>query len=233
MCDREGQVAVIPARGGSKRLPGKNMRKLVGKPLIQWSIDAAFSSQCFEKIMVTSDSDEVLSLAESLGCYCVKRPPELASDTSPTYLALCHAVDMYRQNSGQIKQLMLLQPTSPLREEDDICAAVALKKETHASSVISVCETEHSPLWCNTLDAEQRMDQFLSQDILNKRSQDLPVYYRLNGAIYLADMDAFIKQKGFFMPNSRALVMPPERSVDIDNDIDFCLAECLLARELT
>lgn len=222
-------VAIIPARAGSKRLPGKNMRPLSGKPLIQWSIEVAFQSGCFDEVIITSDSDEILSLAHSLNCYCVRRPPELATDASPTFQAILHAIEAFEQDKNQsVSHIMLLQPTSPLRSVTDIKHAFALKKESGADSLISVCEMEHSPLWSNTLDTEGRMDDFLRAEIINKRSQDLPTYYRLNGAIYLTEADRIKEHNGFFMPNSRALIMPGERSVDVDTILDFKIAESIL-----
>jgi CMP-N-acetylneuraminic acid synthetase len=204
------------------------MRPLCGKPLIQWSIEAAFKSGCFDDVIVTSDSEEILSLARELNCYCIKRPPELATDTAPSFLAIIHALDTFEQEKNQkINHVMLLQPTSPLRSVADIKHAFALKKESGADSVISVCEMEHPPLWSNTLDAEGRMDDFLRAEIINKRSQDLPTYYRLNGAIYLAEADLVREHNGFFMPNSRALIMSGQNSVDIDTEIDFRFCEVM------
>jgi CMP-N-acetylneuraminic acid synthetase len=197
--------------------------------MIQWSIEAAFKAGCFDDVIVTSDSEEILSLAREFNCYCIKRPSELATDTAPSFLAIIHALDTFEQDKSQkINHVMLLQPTSPLRGAEDIKLAFDLKKESGADSVISVCEMEHSPLWSNTLDAEGRMDNFLKEEIINKRSQELPTYYRLNGSIYLAEADLVKKHSGFFMPNSRALIMPGERSVDIDNYLDFKLAESVL-----
>lgn len=123
---------------------------------------------------------------------------------------------------------MLLQPTSPLRDSTEIARAVTEMDESDADSVVSVCPCEHSPLWSNTLGPQGQMDDFLREELRNIRSQDLPTYYRLNGALYLADTERFIGSRGFFMPNSRAHVMPVEKSIDIDTWVDFKLCELLL-----
>lgn len=223
-------LAVVPARAGSKRLPGKNLLPLLGKPLIRWTLEAALESQAIDKLVVSSDDEAILAEGEHLGLHTVRRPANLASDTASTFDVLVHALESLETEGVRPARLMLLQPTSPLRGAYDIRAAVRCMDDMGASSVVSVCPCEHSPLWSNTLDAEGRMDQFLRAELLNRRSQDLPTYYRLNGAIYLARTDKFLKEHGFFMPNSRAHIMSTERSVDIDTYIDFKLCELVLEK---
>jgi len=226
--DKCGVVAIIPARGGSQRLPGKNIKLLAGKPLIAWTIEAALNSRALDGIVVSSDDEEILDEARKYPVKVLKRPDYLATATATTFDMLLHCLDVLPSKEMAVDQIMLLQPTSPLRTAEDIDRALALKKGSGACSVISVCECEHSPLWTNFLNEKGDMDDFLSTRLLNKRSQDLPVYYRLNGAIYVADVDNFKKYRGFFMPNSRAYVMPAERSVDIDTEIDFKLSQLML-----
>lgn len=223
-------LAVVPARAGSKRLPGKNLLPLLGKPLIRWTLEAALESQAIDKLVVSSDDKAILAEGERLGFRTLQRPGHLASDTATTFDALVHALESLATEGLRPARLMLLQPTSPLRGAHDIRAAVRCMDDTGADSVVSVCPCEHSPLWSNTLDAEGRMDQFLRTELLNRRSQDLPTYYRLNGAIYLAKTDKFLKEHGFFMPNSRAHIMSTDRSVDIDTYIDFKLCELVLEK---
>lgn len=225
---KNGIIAVIPARGGSQRLPRKNVKNLAGKPLISWTIDAALNSRSLDSVVVSSDDEEILSEAAKYPVQVLKRPDHLATATATTFETLLHCVDAPSFQSQTAQQILLLQPTSPLRTSEDIDRAIALKKESGASSVISVCECEHSPLWSNVLNERGEMDDFLPAHILNKRSQDLPVYYRLNGAIYISDIDKFKEQGGFFMKNSRAYVMPRDRSIDIDTEIDFKLCQLML-----
>ena len=221
-------LAIVPARAGSKRLPGKNTLKLQGKPLICWTLEAAQESQVIDLLVVSSDDDEVLSHADRLGARTLRRPASLAQDASTTYDVLVHTLESLALEGLRPARIMLLQPTSPLRDADDIKAAVSRMNETQAKSVVSVCPCEHSPLWANTLGAQGQMDDFLSPALLNQRSQELPSYYRLNGAVYIADTQCFIEQKGFFMSDSMAYIMPMEKSVDIDTIIDFKLCQIIL-----
>ena len=218
-------LAIIPARGGSKRLPRKNLLDLCGKPLIAWSIEAALKSKYISKIIVSSDDEEILNIAKEYKADFIKRPDELASDTATTFDALKHTL----KNVGKYDYVVLLQPTSPLRNEKHIDEAIELLKEKNADAIISVCEMEHSPLWSNILDENLDMSNFLRDEVLNKRSQDLPKYYRLNGAIYICKTEELLENKGFFIKeNIYAYTMDKKHSVDIDEEIDFIIAEKLM-----
>lgn len=221
-------LAVVPARAGSKRLPGKNLLDLCGKPLIRWTLEAALESKMIDSLVISSDDDAILAEGERLGLRTIRRPEYLASDTATTFDVLVHTLEHLAEEGVKPARLMLLQPTSPLREAQDIREAVQCMDDTDADSIVSVCPCEHSPLWSNTLGPEGRMDDFLRPELLNQRSQDLPVYFRLNGAIYMAKTEGFLKARGFFMPNSRAHIMPADKSVDIDTYIDFKQCEFFL-----
>ena len=218
-------LAIIPARGGSKRLPRKNLLDLCGKPLIAWSIEAALKSKYISKVIVSSDDEEILNIAKEYKADFIKRPDELASDTATTFDALKHTLE----NVGKYDYVVLLQPTSPLRSEKHIDEAIELLKEKNADAIISVCEMEHSPLWSNTLDENLDMSNFLRDEVLNKRSQDLAKYYRLNGAIYICKTDKLLQNESFFLKeNIYAYKMNKKHSVDIDEEIDFIIAEKLM-----
>ena len=218
-------LAIIPARGGSKRLPNKNILNLNGKPLIAWSIEAAKKSKYIDEIVVSSDSDEILEIAKKYKVKALKRPDELATDTAKSEEAILHVLENY----PEFEYIVLLQPTSPLRTEKHIDEAIELLKKKNADGIISVCEVDHSPLWSNTLPENLDMSNFLRDDIKGKRSQDLPTYYRLNGAIYICKTDRFLKEKTFFIKdNIFAYVMDRKSSVDIDDEVDFKLAEVLM-----
>ena len=218
-------LVIIPARGGSKRLPRKNLLDLCGKPLIAYSIEAALKSKYISKVIVSSDDEEILNIAKEYKADFIKRPDELASDTATTFDALKHTLE----NVEKYDYVVLLQPTSPLRTEKHIDEAIELLKEKNADAIISVCEVEHSPLWSNTLDENLDMSNFLRDEVLNKRSQDLPKYYRLNGAIYICKTDKLLENKGFFLKeNIYAYKMNKKHSVDIDEEIDFIIAEKLM-----
>ena len=218
---RKKFLAIIPARGGSKRLPRKNVLDLEGKPLIAWSIEAGLQSDYIDKVVVSSDDAEILAVSEKFGAEIVKRPDALSSDSSTTFDAIKHTID----NVEGYEYVVLLQPTSPLRSAKQIDEAIELLEAKNADAVVSVCEMEHSPLWSNTLDNSLSMDNFLSDEVLNKRSQDLETYFRLNGAIYICKIEKLLEEKSFFLKeNIFAYVMSRESSVDIDEEIDFKMA---------
>ena len=221
-------LAIIPARGGSKRLPNKNILDLSGKPLIAWSIEAAKKSKKIEDIIVTSDSDKILDIAKKYNVKTIKRPDFLASDKATTFDAIKHAIESLEKRSEYI---VLLQPTSPLRNEKHIDEAIELLEKKNVDAVISVCEVDHSPLWSNTLPENLDMSNFIRDEVKNKRSQDLEKYYRLNGAIYICKIDRLLEEKTFFIKdNIFAYVMDRKSSVDIDDEIDFELAKILLGK---
>jgi len=220
-------LAIIPARGGSKRLPRKNILDLRGKPLIAWTIEAATKSKYINKIVVSSDDDEILHISQKYGASIIKRPEELASDTSSTFDTIKHTIN----NLEKYDYVVLLQPTSPLRGDKHIDEGIELLESKNADAVISVCEVDHSPFWSNTLPKDQSMKNFLKEETLNKRSQDFQTYYRLNGAIYICKVDKFLEQKSFFLKNNIfAYIMQKRESVDIDDIMDFRIAEFFLGR---
>jgi CMP-N,N'-diacetyllegionaminic acid synthase len=218
-------LAIIPARGGSKRLPRKNVLDLIGKPLIAWTIEAAMKSQYIDKVVVSSDDDEILDIAEQYGSDTIERPEDLASDTASSFDAIKHTIE----NIESYDYVVLLQPTSPLRTEEHIDKAIELLEIKNADAIVSVCEMEHSPLWSNTLSNDGNMNCFIREEVKNKCSQDLETYYRLNGAIYICRTTKLLEEKSFFIAdNIYAYVMDRESSVDIDEAMDFKLAEMLM-----
>lgn len=217
-------LAIIPARGGSKRLPRKNVEDLCGKPLIAWSIEAGLKSKYIDKLVVSSDDNKILDIADTYNIQAIKRPKKLSNDTATTFDAIKHTIDKLESYD----YIVLLQPTSPLRNCKHIDESIKLLEQKNADAVISVCEMEHSPLWSNTLDKDGVMDNFLRDEIINKRSQDLEKYYRLNGAIYICRTDKLLKDKSFFLKqNTYAYLMNRESSVDIDYLIDLKFANIL------
>ena len=228
-------AAIITARGGSKRLPKKNILELAGKPLIAWTIEAAKNCSKIEDVIVTTDSEEIVKVAIEFGARVpFKRPEELSNDNATSFDVVKHCLDYLNEiEDKQVEYLVLLQPTSPLRSSEDIEKAIELLELKNASAVVSVCPTEHSPLWSNTLDETLSLDSFLRDEVKNTRSQDLPAYYRLNGAIYVCKVEDFLKEKTFFLSkNNFAYVMSTESSVDIDTQLDFLVADFLLKKKI-
>ena len=223
-------LAIVPARGGSKRLPGKNIKVLNGKPLIQWTIEAALGIDDICRVMVSTDSQEIANIASKSGAEVpFIRPKELASDTSSSSAVIENALDFYKEQGEFFDLVLLLQPTSPMRNKKHIEQSIALLHLKNADAIVSVCECEHSPLWTNTLPDDLSMDDFISGEIKQTRSQDLPISYRLNGAIYLSKVSRFYEEKTLFLSsNIYAYIMDSQSSVDIDHELDFLLAETIL-----
>lgn len=219
-------LGIIPARGGSKRLPKKNILDLNGKPLIGWSIEAGLNSQYIDEVIVSSDDDDILKISKGFGANVIKRPVELASDTATTFDAIEHVI----KNVKKYDYIVLLQPTSPLRTSKHVDEAIEIVFKKDAKAIVSVCETEHSPLWSNILPHDNSMDNFLTDSIINKRSQDIPIYYRLNGALYIYKCEKLLEEKKlFFNDKIFAFKMNKKESIDIDDIYDFNLAKCLMS----
>lgn len=224
------KLAVIPARGGSKGLPGKNFKLMNGKPLIAYTIQAALESGVFDYVIVSTDSKEIAEIAKENGAMVpFMRPDELAGDAASSDAAIMHALRFMEEANGEeIGYVCKLQPTSPLRTAEDIRGAFALLSEKNANSIVSVCECEHSPLWTGVIADDLRIDNFMSKQLAVTNRQELQNYYRLNGAIYISKVESFKKNECFFGENSIAYIMTREHSVDIDDILDFKFAELLL-----
>ena len=223
-------LAIIPARGGSKRLPRKNIKELNGKPLIAWTIDAALGAPNVNKVVVSTDDNEIAEISLLSGAEVpFIRPQNLSTDNANSVDVIKHTIEFYAKSGQVFDFIILLQPTSPLRMAADITNAIELLKEKSADAVISVCEVEHSPLWSNTIPLTGSLKSFIKDEVKNIRSQDLATYYRLNGAIYIVETTKFIEQNTLFLnDNIYAYNMNIESSVDIDNEIDFSYAEFLI-----
>jgi len=229
-------LGLIPARGGSKGLPRKNIKPVSGKPLIAWTIEQALASKFLDRVVVSTDDKEIAEVSKKYGAEVpFMRPKELATDKSKGIDVVLHTIDWLKENDNrkQCDLLMLLQPTSPLRKSEDIDKAIELLFLKEAKAIVSVCEVGHHPLWANTLPEDGCMKDFIRQEIINKNRQELPVFYRLNGAIYLAYCN-YVKQcRSFIGKDTFAYIMPRERSIDIDGKIDFKLAEILIKNDIS
>lgn len=221
--------ALIPARGGSKGVPRKNIKNIAGKPLISWSIEAAKKSMYIDRVIVSTEDNEIAGVSKSCGAEIpFIRPAELADDKARSIDVVLHCLK-WIEETGSIKPiLILLQPTSPLRNADDIDRALESMFERKAKAVVSVCETDHHPFWANVLPEDCGMKDFIRPEIKNKSRQDLPKYYMLNGAIYIG-FERYIRDNNGFLGNDTyAYIMPKDRSIDIDSEMDFRLAKILL-----
>lgn len=230
------KLAIIPARGGSKRLPGKNLMKLGGTPLIGHTIRAATDLDLFDTIIVTSDSQEIVDYANSwasehANVEAVLRPESLATDTSKVIDTVCHYFD--KKENADFEQVWLLLPTCPLRTAEDIKNAQGLLTDS-VDGVISITEYEFP----TTLTLKYNDDGTIEDGNPekpwvngNSRSQDHPISYRPNGAIYGMWANKFDEARNFYNGKIKGYFMPRERSVDIDNLFDYNLAESIILKQ--
>ena len=224
-------LSVIPARGGSKGVPGKNIRELAGEPLIAYTIKAACESEIFSKIIVSTDSIEIADIAVRYGAEVpFLRPAAIAGDMTSSDDVILHALDYYEEQGSQLDMVCKLQPTSPLRTSMHLREAWELFCEKQPDFLVSVCECEHSPLWAGVLGDDLRLDKFIPEEVKRACRQELPVYYRLNGAIYMARTECFRQNKSFLGKNSIAYIMKQEDSADIDSELDFRIAEIVMGK---
>ncbi|AVQ26770.1 acylneuraminate cytidylyltransferase family protein [Fusobacterium ulcerans] len=223
---KEKILVIIPARSGSKGLKDKNIKMMNGKPLIAYTIEAAQNSKIFEDIIISTDSEKYAEIAKKYGgSVPYLRDKKLANDNAKSSDVI---LDILNRVEKKYDSFIMLQPTSPLRTEKNIIEAYKMYLEKKASSVVSVCEMEHSPLWANILNEERRMDSFLKGIDVNKNRQELETYYRINGALYIANVEYFKKYQDFYYKDSYAYIMEKENSIDIDDELDFKIAEYLI-----
>ena len=226
--DNRRILALIPARGGSKSIPRKNLNEIAGRPLICWSIMEALKCQRLSRVVVSTDDLEIARVAVECGADVpFLRPAEFARDDTPGIEPVLHAL----RELPNFDFVMVLQPTSPLRTKSDMDAAIDLMFERNADSVVSVTETDAHPMWTYDLDEGGRLRPLhKSKPVL--RRQELPRAYVLNGAIYLSRV-AQLQGAGSLVTNETlALTMPQERSIDIDTPFDWKIAEFLLKNQL-
>lgn len=224
-----GNLAIITARSGSKGLKDKNIKPLKGKPLLAYSIEAARKSGLFEEVYVSTDSEKYAEIAKEYGADVpFLREKENANDTASSLDTVQEALNKYKEMGREFDTVCLLQPTSPLRQPEDICAGYELLQKKNARAVIGVTETDHSPLWCGVLPENGNLENFISKETLAKPRQQLPTYYRINGALYIFQRESFSPKMNLYEADCFAYVMPKERSIDIDDEMDFQMAEFLM-----
>ena len=222
-------IAIIPARSGSKGLKDKNIRLLNGKPLLAYTIEAALQSECYDTVMVSTDSEEYAKIAREYGAEVpFLRGDENSKDNASPWEVMKEVLLKYREMGKEFDTFTLLQPTSPLRNAQDIQNAFAEMKEKDANAVVSMCELECSMHLVNTLPDDLSMDGFISNEQYNKRRQDIRPYYRFNGAIYISKVETFMKHMNIYDDKCYAYIMDRKRSYDIDDEFDLKIAEAIL-----
>lgn len=217
-------LGLIPARGGSKGIPRKNIQLFCGKPLLQWSIDVALSAPSVDRVVVSTDDPEIAEIAIAGGAEVpFLRPSDLASDIAPGMAPVLHVL----QQMPEINDVLLLQPTSPLRRVEDIEAVVSLHKHATNDAVVSLTASSKHPSWMFSLSSELLLRPFSTLPDAACRQQ-LPSLYELNGALYLASRSFLEREQTFLTENTVGYVMPPEISVDIDTPLDWRWGEFLM-----
>lgn len=221
-------IAIIPARGGSKRLPGKNIRPLLGKPLIAYAIGAAKSSTTVERVIVDTDDEQIAAVAREYGADVpFMRPAELATDTAKSIDVMLHAVNFLEQQ-GPVTVTVLIQGTAPLLTSADIDQAVEQVVSKGKNSCVTVCSITDRPEWMYFVDGDT-VRPYLSERAHEVRTQEMPKLYRLNGSLWVTRRDTLMNQHVLVDDNSLGVVIVPrERSIDIDDLMDFQIAEILL-----
>ena len=225
-------IAIIPARGGSKSIPRKNIKLLAGKPLIVYTIETALKCKLLDRVIVSTDDEEIAAISKKHGAEVpFIRPRELALDTTPMLPVLQHAVSYLEQNEKlHIDIVVLLQPTAPFREASDIENCIEKLKNEKADSVVTVCEVEHNPYFVMMKFQDDNLVPLLKTEKPVTTRQDAPKVYRLNGAVYAVRRDVLMNENKILTDNTKAVIMPQERSIDLDRPLDFEFAEFLLKK---
>lgn len=229
-----GVLAVVPARGGSKGVPRKNLRRLGGEPLIVHTIETARRCPSLGRVLVSTDDEEIAAVARRHGAEVpFLRPAALATDTTPTVPVLQHAVRRVEQAGARVEVVVLLEPTSPWRTVQDVETCLGRLAATGAEAVITITEVAHSPYFVMVeLEPGGRMRPLIPLERRYERRQDAPRVYRINGAVYAVRRDVLMEQGTVFPADTRTVVMPESRSLPLDEERDFLVAEALLAAGL-
>lgn len=223
-------LAIIPARSGSKGIKDKNIKKLCGKPLMAYTIECAIKSKQFDVIHLSTDSNKYANIAKEYGADVpFLRNVELSGDTSIVWETVKEVLNEYKKRGKEFDTVTLLQPTSPLRKDIDIIECFQmLENKKNAETIVSVCEVEHSPLICNQLDSSASMKNFIKKEVIMSPRQNLAKYYRINGAIYLMRINVLEKYSTLYDSEIYAYIMEQERSIDVDSILDFKVAEQII-----
>ena len=223
-------LAIIPARGGSKGIQRKNIKSLAGKPLIAWTIEEAKKSKYIDRLILSSEDQEIMKVAKELGCEVpFIRPMELAQDDTPGVETVVHAINTLKEKYDYV---CLLQPTSPLRGNEDLDDCIQKFVHTNSFSCASITKTSISPYWMYKLGGKNRLMPLFPSLHETSNRQDLPETYLLNGAIYVVDSKWFLKNKSFINNSTMPYLMELCNSIDIDSELDFITCEILLKQRL-
>lgn len=224
-----GHLAIIPARSGSKGLKDKNIKELKGIPLLAYSIRAALDSEIFSEVMVSTDSEEYADIAKKYGASVpFFRSTETSGDNAGSWDVVKEVLGKYLELERKFDTICLLQPTSPLRTSEDIKNGYTEYQEKEADAITAVCEVEHSPVWTMILPENHSLKEYRKKSIGDVPRQQLGTYYRVNGAIYIRRIVYEENEIRLISDEEYAYIMPKERSIDIDDKLDFAMAETVI-----
>ena len=224
-------LAIIPARGGSKGLPGKNIKELCGKPLISWSIESGFKSKYIDEVMVTTDSKEIANISKLYGANVpFLRPDYLSSDIATTFDAVKHAIDFYKNEiQKEFDYIILLEPTSPLREAIDIDNAIEILFDSNADSIVGICKTEdQNPAFLVKKDLKGFISGYENINMTVLRRQDIKSVYFFEGTVYISKTNVLLEKKTFYHQKTIGYEVPKYKSLEIDDMDDFIMAEAMM-----
>lgn len=236
MINGKSVLAIIPARGGSKGLPGKNIKELCGKPLIAWSIEAGLASQYIDEVMVTTDSEDIARIALEFGASVpFMRPAELASDTATSFDTVKHAIDFYQNELGKkFDYIVLLEPTSPLRVEQDIDNAIEqLLENPQATAIVGICKTEsQNPAFLIKKNINNFLIGYENKDMKIIRRQNISEVYFFEGSVYVSEIAGLLTKKTFYHEATLGYEFPKWKSIEIDDSDDFIMVEALMQKKI-
>lgn len=223
-------LCIIPARGGSKGLPNKNIKDFNGNPLISYSIVEAKKSKYINKVIVSTDDYKIAEISKKYGAEIpFMRPSELAGDSSRIIDTYCYTINKLKNEfEFNTDILVVLQPTSPLRTVKHIDEAIELFLEKSADSIVSLSEVQHPPYWYKNMDETNKVSDFITMNDTTALRQELPKVYCPNGAIFIFKADMIVKEKQLYTEHSFGYLMSTDESVDIDSLLDFKIAEMII-----
>jgi N-acylneuraminate cytidylyltransferase/CMP-N,N'-diacetyllegionaminic acid synthase len=231
MINNKKIIAVIPARKGSKGLKGKNIKELCGKPLIAWSIEAALSSKYLDEIVVSTDDKATIDIANKYGASApFLRPEYLSSDVATTFDVLKHTINFYKNElNKEFDYIVLLEPTSPLRDFSDIDNAVERLIYSDASSIVGISKTEdQNPVFLVNKDKDDFISGYVSKDMPSLRRQDVKDIYFFDGSIYISELKSLLDRETFYHNNTIGFEMPKYKSLEVDDIYDFIMVEAIM-----
>ncbi len=224
-------LAIIPARVGSKGLPGKNIKKLCGKPLIVWSIEAGLKSKYLDEVVTSTDCQDIADISKQNGASApFLRPGCLAGDMSTSFDAIKHAIDYYKNKlNKKFDYIVLLEPTSPLRESSDIDLAIENLMNSNADSIVGVGKTEdQNPAFLVSKDDKDYISGYENKDMKALRRQDINDVYFFEGSVYISKVDTLLDKKTFYHQNTIGYEVPKYKSLEIDDMDDFIMVEAIM-----